>query len=277
MLDDSDEGFMITHTRPRGTWEEQDVYVSPPAPALARTCSTLEKIVLPVYYGQTVFKFGSPHTPGTKNGQYFTRSQSHAAKALRGKHDPEPAKQAVANSASPSGINPVGQPPRASLLGLPKELLNHIITLAVVQNLDADLYALLSKQHEETSAGPSGQIRAFRSPLKQSSHDWLRCERRKQDHAPVHRIGIYLDPGLFNTIEYASLEFSLEDKTGMQAPLGESAYHLNMRNTCQNALASQMEEINGYGRYQNSGGQRLATLAYKLFHSPVACDLLINT
>lgn len=53
---------MIVHTRRRGTWAEQDVYATPPTPALARTCTVLEKIVLPVYYGQNTFAFGSHHS-----------------------------------------------------------------------------------------------------------------------------------------------------------------------------------------------------------------------
>lgn len=217
----------------------------------------------------------------------------------RGERDLEPSKQAVANSASPSATNPVAQPPRASLLGLPKELLNHIITLAVVEDPDANLYAMLSKQHEETNTEPPGKIRAFRSPALARSCtelekivlpiyygqntfsfcsasiacDWLRCERRKKGEAPVGRIRTYLDPGLFNTIEYATLEFFVEDKTGMLAAPAESAYYLNMCNTCQNALVSKIGEINGRDRYYNSGEKRLTVLAYELFHSPVVCGI----
>ncbi|KAM0701590.1 hypothetical protein Q7P35_010498 [Cladosporium inversicolor] len=228
-----------------------------------------------------------------------TTSQSYTEMPPRGERHLEPPEQAVADSASPPAINPVAQPPRASLLGLPKERLNYIITLAVVKDPDANLYALLSKQHEETSTGPPSKIRAFRSPALARSctelekivlpiyygqktfafcsasiaYDWIRCERRKRGEAPVRRIRIYLDPGLFNTIEYATLEFSVEEKTGMLAGPGESGYYLNMCDTCQNALVSKIEDINGRDRYYNSGEKKLAALAHELIHSPVACGL----
>lgn len=54
----------------------------------------------------------------------------------RGKKDLKPAKHTVAKSISPSATEPDAtntQPPEASLLGLPKELLNYIIELAVVK------------------------------------------------------------------------------------------------------------------------------------------------
>jgi hypothetical protein len=60
VIDDSEDGFLIVHTRPIGTWEDQNCCTSPPTPALARTCTVLEKIVLPVYYGQNTFALGSP-------------------------------------------------------------------------------------------------------------------------------------------------------------------------------------------------------------------------
>ena len=81
-----------------------------------------------------------------------------------------PADKAVANSAPTSTTSTVtavtdkAQPPQASLLGLPKELLNDIITLAVVEEPDDDQITLMSKQLRETSVGTPGRIRAFRSP-----------------------------------------------------------------------------------------------------------------
>jgi hypothetical protein len=171
-----------------------------------------------------------------------------------------PTNPAAANSASPSATGTISadtQPAKASLLGLPKKLLNYIITLAVVGEPDDDQITLMSKQRLETSVGPPGKIRAYRSPAlartcteleaivlpiyygqnvfafcnASTAHERLRHERRGQDQAPVRQMKIYFDPGLFLTIEYASLKFALEDKTDMLDLPVESAYYLNMCNT----------------------------------------------
>lgn len=84
-------------------------------------------------------------------------------------------------------------------------------------------------------------------------------------------IRIYNDPDSFNTYEYASLEFSLEDKTRMLTRPVEFADCLNMCSTCQNALASEIEKINDRDLYYDSSEKRLAVLAYWLFRSPVTC------
>jgi hypothetical protein len=94
---------------------------------------------------------------------------------------------------------------------------------------------------------------------------------RTRGEAPVRRIRIFFDPGLFCTIEYASLEFSLEDKTGKLAIPDESAYYRNMCSACHNALASKMEDINGRDGDYDYGEKRLAAVADELFRSPVRC------
>lgn len=214
----------------------------------------------------------------------------------------KPTNQTAANSESPSATDTVladTQKPQASLLGLPKELLNYIITLAVVEEPDADQITLMSKQREEISARPPGKIRAFRSPALArtcteleaivlptfygqntfavcttwTAYEWLRRERRRQDQAPVRRIRIYFDPGLFNTEEYASMVISLEDKAGMMAIRLESAYYLNMCSACQSILASKVEEINHRDCYYGSNERRLAALAYELSCSSLACGI----
>jgi hypothetical protein len=151
------------------------------------------------------------------------QSREETSLVPRDKQDLEPAKQAAANSASSlsTTTNTDAQPPRASLLGLPKELLNYIITLAVIEDPDADQTALLSKQLTESEAGPLYEARSFRSPALARScteldaivrpiyygqntfafcsasvaHAWLRRERRKQSEAPVRRIRIGVLPG----------------------------------------------------------------------------------
>jgi hypothetical protein len=228
-----------------------------------------------------------------------TESQAHAEASLvpRDKQDLESIEQADVDSASPSATNTDTQPPRASLLGLPKELLNYIITLAVVDDPDADKSALLSKQLTESEAGPLHEARSLRSPALARScteldaivlpmyyaqntfafcsasvaHAWLHRERRKQSDAPVRRIRIYFDPGLFCTIAYASLEFSLEEKTRKLAIPVESAYCRDMCSACQNALASKMEDINGRDGDYDYGEKRLAAVADELSRSPVRC------
>lgn len=226
--------------------------------------------------------------------------------AFRGKRDRKrdrkSKKQRIAKPISTSETETTAtdaEHPRASLLGLPKELLNYIITLAVVEEPDADQITFMLKQREETSVGPPGKIPAYRSPALArtcteleaivlpvyygqnvfafcnagTAHEWLRHERRGQDQAPVRQIKIYFDPDLFNTEEYASMVISLEDKADMLAIRVESAYYLNMCNACQSILASKVEEINRRDHYDGSKERRLAALAYELSCSSIACGI----
>lgn len=62
----------------------------------------------------------------------------------------------------------------------------------------------------------------------------------------------------------------MEENTQKLAVPVESAYYLNMCNPCRDPLASKVEQIN---RRFDSGGNRLAALAYKLFRSSVACGI----
>lgn len=176
------------------------------------------------------------------------------------------------------------QPPRASLLGLPKELLNHIIILAVVNDPDTDPTARLSKQRPNVRL--HGRVRVFSSPALartctaleaivwpiyygQNTFDfcsstvafqWLSQERRKRCLAPVRRIRIH-----YRAMRWElALEVYLEDETNLLAVTVECSYYVDGCTRCWSRLLSKIEEINDRGLYLEFDDMRLATLAYHL-------------
>jgi hypothetical protein len=211
----------------------------------------------------------------------------------------EPANQAVANAISPSTTDMVtttAQPPKASLLGLPKELLNYIIALVVVEDPDAGLYTLLLEQLLDTRFVPRGQIRAFRTPAlartctaleaivlpvyygqntftfcsARHAYHWLHQMRRGQGETSVRQIRVYFEQyssralGLGPDCKREPLGVYLKDSTDKLAVTVVSPFVVGACRKCRNNLLNTIEMINGrpYGRYPRTGESGLATLIW---------------
>lgn len=204
--------------------------------------------------------------------------------------DPEPAIQATASLTSPPDTITVAtsaQPPRACLLGLPKELLNYIIILAVVEDPDADPKALLLKQYHETK----GQIRphwhpqpalaqtcnalrptvlpiyygqnAFTFYSAEQALSWLLHKR--QSVGTVQRIRVYFE--VIRKLDeepkwkQQALEMYLEDKSNVLAVSLDSPFCVGSCEICRSRLVEEIEKINGRGSSSDNGEERLTALA----------------
>jgi len=212
----------------------------------------------------------------------------------------EPANQAVARStlhSTTSTITTTAQPPEASLLGIPKELLNYIIILTVVEDPDADPVAYLEKHSPGLCILPCDKIRSFPLPplartcttleaivspiyYGQSTFTfrspselcfWLSVKRRGYRVALVRRARIHFQkPGRGGEHKYrnAGLEVFLEDKTSALAISIEDPFHACER--CRSSLMSMVDEINGFGI--GYGGERITALARRLRPDAMACQ-----
>lgn len=207
------------------------------------------------------------------------------------------AAQAATNPALASIIKAVTtetQAPKASLLGLPKELLNYVITLAVVDDPDADQTALLLEQQQKDGYGHfgrKGKVLAFPSPalartcteleaivlptyygqntfhfcsMKVASY-WLYQERRRNSVASVRHIRVHFgvtatldkDPAL----ERRVLDMYLEDNSQALVMSTSSSFYVGLCKWCQREFTAKVQRINNRGSDFDSGEVKLAVLA----------------
>lgn len=135
----------------------------------------------------------------------------------------KPARQTAADSASASITSTVTtdpQPPTATLLGLPVELLNYIITLAVpAEEPKPDLQTFLLQQRQKASIEPKGTFNAYPTPAlagtcttleaivlpiyfgqnpsifcsPELAYDWLSTRRRGRSASTVRQVWIHFE------------------------------------------------------------------------------------
>jgi hypothetical protein len=207
----------------------------------------------------------------------------------------ESAHYTTANSASASTANAVAtdpQPAKASLLGLPVELLNYIITLAMLVDVaKPDLHTFLSKQRQKANAGPKAKLHLYPWPAlartctsleaivlpiyygqntfifhsPKLAYRWLSARRRGKGEATVRRVQLHF--GVTRAIsegpawKQAALEMFLANGTNVLAISEASSFYVGACIQCQNKLQSEMQRINDRGSDFKFGDERLAALA----------------
>lgn len=214
---------------------------------------------------------------------------------LRGKRASKRAEQTVAKSTSPSATKTIAtnvQPPEASLLGLPKELLNYIIELAVLKDSDEDP----TEANVEFKQLKGGQ-RVFRDPtpspalgrtckileaivlpifygqntfaFRSTDHAscWLSLKRRRWGMALVRRIRIrFAVKGMQGAVsqrkkgENVEVELLLRDKTGKLALAARCSFFARACQWCLRVLLGKIRDINGRTHCYKSGLDRLLAL-----------------
>ena len=203
-----------------------------------------------------------------------------------------PGDQAVANPGSTSASNTDTQPPQACLLGLPKELLNYIITLAVVEDPEADPTTLLLEQRQRNDGhAQSGRVEAFSSPAlartcttleatvlpiyygQHTFHfcsmnvasQWLNQERRMKIVASVRRVKVHcgLTPKLRKQLKRKrkALDMFLEADSRVLALSKASSFFADLCEDCRWAFRAKVQWNNDRDSEFRSGEEKLAALA----------------
>lgn len=212
----------------------------------------------------------------------------------RGKNDLKPAKHTVAKSISPSATEPDAtntQPPEASLLGLPKELLNYIIELAVVKRPgEGPTESKVDSKQLKTSRQLSGYhmptpalgrtckvLEAIVLPIYWGQHNfvfhspsqalrWLSMKRRRNGMAMIRQVKIrFKVKGMENMEDGDNLDVHLVLQDGIDRLLlaGRCSFCARACQWCQRILLDKIEDINSRTGYYESGLERiLAMLEY---------------
>ena len=202
------------------------------------------------------------------------------------------ADSASATSSTTSTVTTDMQPPTASLLGLPAELLNYTITLVVLaEKSKPDLRTFLLAQRQQASIEPKGTFRAYPTPAlagtctsleaivlpiyygrnppifcsPKLAYDWLSTRRKGRSEAAVRRVWIHFEvtrkisegPGW----KQAALEMLLVSKTDALAISETSPFCVGACRECQRRLQSEIQQINDRASGFKFGHERLAALA----------------
>lgn len=202
------------------------------------------------------------------------------------------ADSASATSSATSTFTTDMQPPTASLLGLPAELLNYIITLTVTaEKSKADLRTFLLAQRQQASVKPEGTLCAYPTPAlagtctsleaivlpiyygqnppifcsPKLAYDWLSTRRKGRSEATVRQVWIRFEvlrkitegPGW----KQAALEMHLVNKTDALAISETSPFYVGACRECQRRLQSEIQQINDRASGFRFGHERLAALA----------------
>lgn len=217
-----------------------------------------------------------------------TSAESHEL-VSRGKQDLKPAKHTVAKSISPCATEPDAtnaQPPEASLLGLPKELLNYIVELAVVKDPDeGPTEVKVNSRHVSRCPTPTPALgrtckvlEAIVLPIYygqntfafRTSNDacrWLSQRGRRNGMASVRRVKIrFQATGMENGLsprkdgENLELEIFLRQGSDWLNVAVECSFCARACYWCELALVGKIDNINTRTHYYNSGLERLLAL-----------------
>lgn len=215
--------------------------------------------------------------------------------AFRGKRDRKrdrkPTKRRVVKRISSSEIKTTADDAQhlsTSLLGLPKELLNHIVELAVVQNPDegpveanVEFKRLKGRgsRHAFRCETPSPALGrtcraleaivlpiyhaqntfSFRSHYHASR--WLSLTRRRQGLASIRRVKILFDVfGSDDEKTLVEMELFLEDETDSLALAVDCSFYAHACQKCRRLLMDKIADTNGSTRQYKSGVERLLAL-----------------
>lgn len=202
-----------------------------------------------------------------------------------------PVDRAFANLALASASNIDTQPPRASLLGLPKELLNYIIILAIDEDPDTDPTALLMAQRNNKGLRQDGRVNAFPSPAlartcttleaivlpiyygQRTFHfcsmnlavEWLNQERRMKSVASVRQVRVHFGVPFKlkkkSNWKRKSLDMFLETNSQVLALSKESRFYTELCEDCQRESLAKVQRINDLDSQFHSGEDKLAILS----------------
>jgi hypothetical protein len=230
-----------------------------------------------------------------------TSAQSYEL-VFRDKKDLKPTERATTTSTSTSETEASAtdaQPPRASLLGLPTELLNYIVELIVVKDPDegptiADVYFKPLKgnrnRHVFRCSRPSPGLartctflEAIALPMyygqntfsfRSSIHAcrWLSLKRKK-GMALIRRVKILFDVTDGDDEELiVEIELFLEEKTDKLVLDINCSFYTQACQRCRRILMNKIEDINGRTRQYMTGSGRLVALLRHLSKKANAKD-----
>lgn len=213
--------------------------------------------------------------------------------AFRGKRDRKrdrkSKKQRIAKPISTSETETTtidAEHPRASLLGLPKELLNYIIGLAVVkdpeegpteaivelQRLKGSGYILRCETPSPALGRTCRVLESIVLPIYYGQNTfafcshyhtchWLSSTRKRRGMSSIRRIRILFDViGRHNVERLVEMELFLEDKTDRLALAVGCPFYAQACQWCRRILMDRIEDINGNTRQYKSGVGRLLAL-----------------
>lgn len=218
---------------------------------------------------------------------------------LRSKRNLKRAEQSISKSTSPSAVDTIStnaQPPETSLLGLPKELFNYIVELAVVKEPDEGPVEA-NVEFKQLIGGRQGGRHVFREStpsvalgrtctvlaaialpmhylrntfaFRSANHAsrWLSLKHQRSGMTLVRRVRIRFKVKVTEGSvsqrrngQHFEIELFLAEETDMLALAANCSFCVQACQSCRSILVRKIEDVNGRTRQFKTGLERMLAL-----------------